>query len=167
MDDAFVGALISSIDMVRKDAIEQDRELQKKVADAKKARDQAIQAAETQVKEAVTALEQHRMRFADDFVKPVLDADNCCRDSIPTAFRDFEGFRNAGLHYGPDVSIEDQVASLWGSVNAIGQIQQGGDPYSHLKHLPGEIVPAMRPHMAALITAGNNSYVYRKKRKIT
>ena len=163
MDDTFLGALLASIDSVRMDAIRQDHELQKKVADAKKARDQAIQAAEAQVKDAVAALEQHRRRFADDFVKPVLDADNCCRDLIPLVFRDFEGFRNAGLQYGPNVSIEAQVSSLWGCVTANIKIRKGADTYSHLKHLPGEIIPAMRPNMAALITAGNNSCVYRKR----
>lgn len=153
-DDDFSGRLIGALDGVRQDAIFKDRDLQAAVNAAKEAREQAVKAADANVIRAETALAQHRQRFADDFVKPVLEADGYGTDALPGIFQTPRGLRNIGLRFGADESIEAQVSTLWGVLQANTKPRPDGDPYYHLLHHDGEPVPGLSKGVAWSYNAG-------------
>ena len=153
-DDDFSSALIGALDRVRQDAIFKDWDLQAAVKAAKEAREQAIKEADASVACAEAALSQHRKRFSDDFVKPVLEADGYGTDVLPGVFRTPRGLRNIGLRFGADESIETQVGTLWGALRANTRPKSEGDPYYHLLHHDGEPVPGLSKGVAWTYDAG-------------
>ena len=142
-DEDFRGSLIEALDAVRQEAVSKDWELQAAVNAAESARKEAIRAADAAVAQAEKNLAQHRRRFADDFVSPVLDADNYGADNIPAIFREPAGLRNIGLRFGAGEAVETQIQTLWGVMKSATRPKPDGDPYHHLTHHAGEPIPGL------------------------
>lgn len=168
-DNDFAGALVGILDTVRHDAISEDWKLQAQVNAAKEAREDAIRAADSAVAKAESALAQHRQRFADDFVKPVLEADNYGSDGIPSVFQTPRGLRNIGLRFGAAEPVEVQINTLWSVFLAATQSKPKGDPFYHLLHHAGGPIPGQSKGVAWTYeqltatrktpVAGKNGYV--------
>ena len=153
-DEDFRGSLIEALDAVRQEAISRDWELQAIVNEAETAKREAIRAADAAVAQAEKNLARHRRRFAADFVKPVLEADNFGGDEIPSIFREPSGLRNVGLRFGAAEPVETQIQGLWGIMRAATRPKPDGDPYHHLLHHAGEPIPGLSRGVAWIYDGG-------------
>ena len=153
-DEDFRGSLIEALDAVRQEAISKDWDLQAAVNEAETKRREAIRAADAAVAQAEGNLEQHRRRFAADFVVPVLDADNFGADEVPSIFREPSGLRNIGLRFGAGEAVETQIQTLWGIMRAATRPKPDGDLYHHLTHHAGEPIPGLSRGVAWIYDGG-------------
>ena len=172
-DTEFFGACLVVLSECGRYLRQKDAELAETLADLEAERDRVVAEYNRKVAAARAELTAHRARVHREIVAKATEADKSFTDDIPACFAGDKAARTIGLVYGPDIPVEAQLRSFFENAKVWSSPGSTGDPYAHLKNLPGVYVPGAGVGVSAVAQApsgvvsseGKGSFFDRFRRK--
>lgn len=172
-DTEFLGDCMDVLSRCGEYLSRKDYQLEKALDDLEEERKQVIAEYDRKVAKARGELTTHRDRVHREIVAKATEADMSFIENIPSCFAGDKAARTIGLVYGPDVPVKDQLNAFLNTARLRSSLSSAGDPYKHLKNLPGGYVPGEHGNMAvavvtesgAVSSEGKTSFFDRFRRK--
>ena len=152
-DAAFFGACLVVLSECGEYLRQKDAQLAEALAALEAERERAIAEYDRKVAAARAELTAHRDRVHREIVAKATEADKSFADDIPACFAGDKAARTIGLVYGPDIPVEAQLRSFFENAKVWSSPGSTGDPYAHLKNLPGVYVPGVGVGVSAVAQA--------------
>lgn len=149
-DTEFFGACLVVLSECGGYLRQKDAELAETLADLEAERDRIVAEYNRKVAAARAELAAHRDRVHREIVAKATEADVSFTDDIPACFAGDKAARTIGLVYGPDIPVEAQLRSFFENAKIRSRPGSAGDPYAHLKNLPGVYVPGVGVGVSAV-----------------
>ena len=150
-DSEFLAACVEAVQTCAGPASQQDEELSAELAALEQERARTLAAYDRKLAAVRAARNELRSMIYREILGRAKEADGYLLDQIPQCFAGDKGARNIGLVYGVDMPVKEQLNSFMGTAEAMSRTPEGGDPYAHLKNLPGSYVPGLHNDVTAVL----------------
>lgn len=150
LDTEFFGACLAVLSECGKYLRQRDAQLAAALADLQAERDRIVLEYDRKVAAARAELAAHRDRVYKEIIAKATEADKSFTDDIPDCFAGDKAARTIGLVYGSDIPVEAQLRSFFENAKIRSRPRSAGDPYAHLKNLPGVYIPGVGVGVSAV-----------------